>query len=239
MDRNLKFLENLDQEKLDVLSNIIATKGGFTSDLSEDGEYDAEDIELEFRKYGTNTLVNVFGGNQNSYREILEDVADSMDICYSYDDSVKEIESEIIEDVLDKTLDEMSEDEIDDLYSKMTEKMSASEILKLTNEYGSSKAALLIAIYRGGGFASYKLIVIIANGIAKLLLGQGLSLAANSALTFIASKIVGSIGMAITAAWTLYDITSPAKRVIVPVTIMIALFRKQYQYEKRSKRNKK
>ena len=42
---------------------------------------------------------------------------------------------------------------------------------------------LMQLIVKAGGFASYKVAVIVANAVAKCILGRGLSFAANRALT--------------------------------------------------------
>lgn len=85
----------------------------------------------------------------------------------------------------------------------------------------------LVSIFRSGGFASYKLTLIIINAVAKAVLGRGLSLAANASLAKAMSIFAGPIGLAITALWTLIDIAGPAYRVTIPCTIIIAAMRKE------------
>lgn len=76
-----------------------------------------------------------------------------------------------------------------------------------------------------GGFASYKVAVIVANAVARALLGRGLSFAANAALTRWIGVFAGPIGWAVTIAWTALDIAGPAYRVTIPAVIQIAYMR--------------
>jgi uncharacterized protein YaaW (UPF0174 family) len=66
------------------------------------------------------------------------------------------------------------------------------------------------AVIRVAGFAAYRLAVIVANAVARALLGRGLSLAANAALTRTIGVFAGPIGWALTALWTAVDVASPA-----------------------------
>ena len=90
---------------------------------------------------------------------------------------------------------------------------------------GQTGAAILIGLFRAGGFASYKILLTLVNGLAVLVLNRGLSIAANAALTKVASIFTGPIGMALTALWTLSDVVGPAYRVTVPAVIYIAAMR--------------
>jgi uncharacterized protein YaaW (UPF0174 family) len=84
----------------------------------------------------------------------------------------------------------------------------------------------MIALFRAGGFTSYKIVLIIINAIWKLLFGRGLSLAANATIARAASIFAGPIGWAIAGVWTAFDIASPALRVTIPACIYIAGLRR-------------
>ena len=122
----------------------------------------------------------------------------------------------MIEKVLENTWDKMSAEE-------------RAEFLKSAggdfNVKGQTGAAILIGLFRAGGFASYKILLTLVNGLAVLVLNRGLSIAANAALTKVASIFTGPIGMALTALWTLSDVVGPAYRVTVPAVIYIAAMR--------------
>ena len=90
-------------------------------------------------------------------------------------------------------------------------------------------AALQGAIL-GGGFYSYQLAVIIANSVAKALMGQGLTFVANATLTRGLAVFAGPIGWAITGGLTVISLAGPAKRVTIPATIYIASLRQAELY---------
>jgi len=75
---------------------------------------------------------------------------------------------------------------------------------------------------------SYKIAVIVANTIANIILGRGLSLAANATLTRTISIFAGPIGWLITGALTAVDIAGPAYRVTIPAVIQVAFLRQVY-----------
>ena len=78
---------------------------------------------------------------------------------------------------------------------------------------------------RASGFLAYQLAVVVANGVARAVLGRGLTFAANAALTRLLGILVGPVGWAITGAWTAIDLASPAYRVTVPCVVQVAAIR--------------
>ena len=83
---------------------------------------------------------------------------------------------------------------------------------------------------RAAGFVAYQVAVIVANAVAKAVLGRGLSLAANAALTRIIGMFAGPIGWVITGIWTAIDIAGPAYRVTIPCVCHVAYLRLKNQY---------
>jgi len=180
----------------------------------------ADDIAAEIQRYGGNTFSNAFrGGKGVPYIEVLRDAADQLKVTYNDDADAASIESQIQLKVLAKAYEQMSEDE-------------RRELLKELGVNGSSLPATLpVAAIQGairlGGFAAYKLALIVANAIARALLGRGLSLAANAALTRTIGVFAGPIGWAITAVWTLVDLAGPAYRVTIPCVLQVAYMRQK------------
>ena len=122
------------------------------------------------------------------------------------------------------------------IFTDSLDKMSEEELMKLAKEMGVpigrytrfSKQIVInvlqIAIKKSG-FAAYKIAVIVANAIAKALLGRGLSFAANATLTRFVSIFAGPIGWVLMALWTAIDIAGPAYRVTIPCVVQIAYMR--------------
>jgi uncharacterized protein YaaW (UPF0174 family) len=229
-DKHLDLLSKMDNESLDVLVMIITKdKDGKLRD-SEDltlqdryKQYNPDHskywdlIAADYQYFGANTLISAFRRSGVLYEEILTDTCKDMKVNLPKDSSITIKETNLLLKVLETALDEMSIDE-------------RKEFLKNLNYKGTdfSKQAIMTVIQtaiRMGGFASYQLALLVANAMAKQLLGHGLKLAANAGLTRAIGVIAGPIGWAITAAWTAIDMASPAKRITIPATIYIASLR--------------
>ena len=74
---------------------------------------------------------------------------------------------------------------------------------------------------------SYQVAMIVANAVAKALLGRGLALAANAGLARMIGIFAGPVGIAITALLTIPAISGPAFRVTLPAVVQIAAMRQQ------------
>ena len=92
---------------------------------------------------------------------------------------------------------------------------------------------LMQLIVKAGGFASYKVAVIVANAVAKCILGRGLSFAANRALTKALSIFAGPIGWIITSVWMAIDIAGPSYKTTIPCVIHVAMLRQKQKYNVR------
>lgn len=231
-DPDLEFLSNCSSKELDQLVNILTKdpKDGslrLTEELTTNDKYKRyypnhkeywEEIASEIQLFGGNSFVNIFrGGKGVVYREVLCDVCDKMKANYNKNSSTKQIEENLLMKILTQALEEM----------KPHERQELSEELGLgTNFTAQALTASCITIFRAGGFKSYQLTVIIANAILKALIGRGLALGGNVALTRTASILVGPIGWVITGLWTAVDLAGPAYRVTIPAVIEIIYLRK-------------
>ena len=84
-----------------------------------------------------------------------------------------------------------------------------------------------IQLFRSGGFESYKMTLIIANQMSRILLGRGLMFELNTALVKSASLLTGPFALAVTGVWTAIDMSGPAYKVTMPCVIHIAMLRKK------------
>lgn len=181
----------------------------------------ADDITAEIQRYGGNSFSNAFrGGKGVPYIEVVRDVADNLKVNYNKNADAETIEAQIQLKVLEKAYEQMSAEERAELLKELG--------VSITN--GIPAALPVIAVQgaiRMGGFAAYKMALIIANAVAKALIGRGLSFAANRALAQAMKVFAGPIGWAITAVWTLVDLAGPAYRVTIPCVIQIAYIRQK------------
>lgn len=235
MDSDLSFLRQASNEDLDPLVGYILN-AEISESLSDSDEYKCHHpdhrqyvdlIDREIRDFGGNTFANtirsMFGMGHISYEEVVHDVADKMDVKYSRDNSVAAIEDAILLSVLAKAWPQMTEQERKEFYSVADLKVDVPSHIP-----SSVPAIALQAAIRMGGFASYKLAVIVANAVAKFVLGHGFTILTNAAITRSIAVFAGPIGWAITGLWTAIDIAGPAYRVTIPCVIQIAMLRHKY-----------
>lgn len=212
-------LETLVEYLQTKISETLTSSDAYKEHYPEHVMY-ADLIAKEIREMGGNSFANLFRGFQGpSYYEIVCDVADKLKVPYNKNKEVANIEDSILEKILTTALDSMSDDEKRKLLAEMGAKGTAG--------IGGLSTATFLTIFRAGGFYSYQLTLIIANQIARLILGRGLMLATNATLVRTVSVITGPIGWAITGLWTAVDLAGPAYKVTIPCVIHIAMLRKK------------
>ena len=244
-DYELDFLKNCTKEELEPLVGAILgtddngnidRSGRFSSELDntpafathfpDHTKYVNEIIE-EIQKYGGNTIANAWRGTGVSYHEVLCDAADKMKVNFNSAQTTQTIEDQLLAKVLEDAWEKMSEDERKKLIDEAGNVFGA--------KVGGIGAGVLIQIIRMGGFKSYQIALIVANAVAKAILGRGISFAGNIYLTRVLAVLAGPIGWAITAVWTAFDFASQAYRVTIPACIYIAALRKMKDNEKFAK----
>jgi len=236
-DSDLEFLKEIKSEDLnDLVETLVYDKDGekrYAEELSDSNAYKVyypnhtkywEDIVEELQRFGGNSFVNVLRlGEGVLYKEILMDVCDKLKVNYNKKSNVEKIENNLLMKILEDALDKMSD----------AERQELAESIGLKNIQDFSAQAMtgiFQAIFRAGGFKSYQLTLIIVNAILKAILGRGLSLGANAALTRTMAVLTGPIGWVITGLWTAIDIAGPAYRVTIPAVIEISALRQKYLY---------
>ncbi len=230
-DVDLEFLCNCSSEDLDALVTIlIKDKDGssrLTEELTVNDKYKqfAPDhrrywdlIAAELQCFGADTFATlVRGGEGVLYREVLTEVCDKMRVNYNSEAAVELIEMNLLMKVLTDSMEKMTPEDLRELANGLD--------LKTAN---FSKQAVIAAIQAGvnmSGFVAYQVAIIVANAVAKAVAGRGLAVAANAGLARAISVAVGPIGWALTALWTLKDLSGPAFRVTIPSVIQVAFLR--------------
>lgn len=245
-DQLLPLLMVADNDDLAILVDYITDSGAGRITLAADvcnklmvckqvGVYYRSDRKLiadEILAFGGNTFANfyrdirskfsvagLFGGGQKHipYEELVVDVAQSLKATFDASDKVSNIELAILLKVFTQAYNQMSSEERAQLQKELGPEVTLG---------GSLTAATLLA-GKAGGFATYKLALVVANAIAKTLLGRGLTLVANQTLARTMSVALGPVGMALTAIWTLADLASPASRVTIPCVVQLAYMRQK------------
>ena len=235
-DPDLEFLKDVSNGDIDTLVNyLIKDEDGdtrLTEELTQSDVYKRNypnhhaywrEIAAELQCFGANSFMTIFrGGKGVLYKELLCDVCDKMDVNYNSKASVETIEMNLLMKVLTDSMANMSTEDLKEIVEDLN--------LKTTNITPEAITAAIQAGIRFSGFLFYKIALIVANAVAKFILGRGLSLAANAALTRTIGIFAGPIGLIITGLWTALDIAGPAYRVTVPAVIQVAFLRAKMKY---------
>ncbi len=203
---------------LKKLSNGIDSDERFKANPQNPTSY-VDLIADEIRLFGGNTFANLArGGVGVPYKEIVCDVADKLKVSYNKASSVERIETLILQKVFEDSLERLSEEEKEE---------ALKELGVVGIPVGASATIIVQALLKMGGFKSYQIALIVANSVAKFLLGRGLSFAANASLTKALSVFIGPVGWVISSLWMLVDIAGPSYRTTIPCVIHIAALRQK------------
>ena len=230
-DEDLEFLRSMQSKDLNALVEILTGKDGdrrLTEELTANPLYKrfypehieyVEEVMAELQCYGANSFITIFrGGKGVLYREILCDVCDKAKVNYNKKSPVERIEGELLAKILTQAIEKMDMSELESIAKDA--KISTAKGLTKQGAIAATQAAVL-----AGGFGSYQLALIVANAVAKQVLGRGLSLAANAGLTRAIGIFAGPIGWAIMGLWTALDLAGAAYRVTTPAVIQVAFLR--------------
>ena len=235
-DSDLKFLDDVSSSDLEALvETLIKDKNGserLTEELTTNDRYKSHSpdhhhywdlIAAEIQCFGANSLATMLrGGEGVIYKEVLTDACDKMKVNYNKDASVEMIEMNLLMKILTEAMKDMSTDELKEIVEDLN--------LNTTNFTAQAVTVALQGAIKFSGFAAYQVAVIVANAVAKALLGHGLKLATNAALTRAMGVFAGPLAWAITGLWTLVDIAGPAYRVTIPAVIQVAFLRAKMKY---------
>lgn len=234
---NLDFLYRASNDDLRLLCDIVVKDkhGNFrmTEELSSTQTFKRNypnnikemllELVDEFRRFGGNSFANFFRGNGPEYSEILRDVARRNKVSFNKHNSDEQIEQYLLQKLFDDSINGASNDELKEMMKELG--------YPTTNFTRQAAIATLMTAWKAGGFQSYILLVSIVNAVMKFLIGRGLSLAANAAMTRMASIMLGPVGWVLTALWTLLDIAGPAYRVTVPAVIQLSYIRQSVNHQ--------
>ncbi|GAA9710221.1 DUF3944 domain-containing protein [Helicobacter pylori] len=214
----------------DLFDVLVYDKDGekrFTEGLTLSEEYKrhgndyakyAERIAEELQHYGANSFASALRGTGVLYREILCEVCNKLKVNYNKKSDATLIEQNMLSKILERSLEEMDDEEVKEMCDELS-------IKNTDNLNRQALSAATLTLFKMGGFKSYQLAVIVANAVAKTILGRGLSLAGDQVLTRTLSFLTGPVGWIITGVWTAIDIAGPAYRVTIPACIVVATLR--------------
>lgn len=225
-------LRGASDEMLQPLVNYITDKGAgrlaskldgldvFKANPTRPSMY-PDEIASEIQTFGANSIVSTFrGGKGVTYAEIVHDVAGKLKVARTKTMDAAYVEQQILLQVLSQAWNKMTDEERRELL----------DTLGIDYRAGLPSVLPLVAIQAGlelGGFMAYRIALIVANAVARALLGRGLSLGANAALMRVLGALAGPVGWAVTGIWTAVDVASPAYRVTIPCVVQVAAIRQE------------
>jgi len=245
-------LEQADPADLDILVDYITDNGKGRISLNNDvsarlikckerqayTDGDRKLVGKEILAFGGNTLSNVYRdvrrtlstgslldkvlpdtGESVPYEEVVKDVASHLKVAFDKKDDVLIVEDALMRKLMRDAFERMSAEERADILRSL----GVTDLSLM----GAAATAAVIAAGRAGGFATFQLTLIVANALSRALLGRGLPLTVNAAAVRTLGIALGPIAWAVTGAWGLADMASPAYRVTVPCVVQIAYMRQK------------
>jgi len=209
----------ISKEDVRPLIKYLGMKPETLDNKADDARDKAVKIADYLRKQGSNDIATMFrGGTGVQYPEVVIDVGKKLKAKVSDTKSVEKNEEAILFKVFEDALDQMSDSEKRMLFQSMGIR---------EHDYPTGAAAAIVTqlVTRFGGFAVYKSALVVANMVARALLGQGLSFATNAALTRTIGAFLGPIGWIASGLWLAIDLAGPAYRKTVPAIIHVATLR--------------
>ncbi len=225
----LKLLEIIDRSLLMFPEEVrpLAKYLDITSEVripSEPGAKNTKNTALKISNYlremGSNDIATLFrGGDGVEYKEVVQDAAEKVGANPTEGAPAYINEKKLLIKMFADALDTMSEEERRTLFQNLN--LSEGEI-----PIGAAGVLVSqILIRQFGGFAVYQMAVIVANIVSRALLRQGLSVAANAAVTRAVGTFLGPVGWFVSGAWLLVDLAGPAYRKTIPAVLHVAYLR--------------
>ena len=233
-DPLIELLGRATNEELAPLVEILCSKGGemwggvmcqlprtaaYKNNHPNHQEY-VREIAAEIQKFGANTLATQMwrGGKGVPYHQIVIDVAGRVGVK-SGGKSTREIATKLLLEAYETMSLEQRRELL--LSLKIRDR-------KLLMAPGGVEAARLAIQH--SGFAVYMGSMIVANAAAQQLLGHGLSVATNAALTKGIAVFAGPVGLALAVFLGGNALAAPARRVTVPIVLQVAAIRAVHEY---------
>jgi uncharacterized protein YaaW (UPF0174 family) len=232
-DKDLEVLQYANKEMFDVLvRHLTFDKDGLervTSTLKGDAKFTSASDDYrkvwrmvagELQHFGGDTFANLVRGTGVPYKEILIDVCKKIKVKTDFNSDTIKIEQAMIAELMGASWEKMTTEEKEALMSELKIDPKLSE--------QAAKSALMSSIL-AGGFTSYYVSLILANSIAKIIVGKGLQIAATAGFGRLFGLLGGPVGWVISGLLTLPAISGPAFRVTCSAVIQVAAMRQHLE----------
>ncbi|MBB3182281.1 ubiquinol-cytochrome C chaperone family protein [Variovorax sp. Sphag1AA] len=205
-------------------------------------------IEDELRKFGGNSVANVMrsvrdflgglGSNAPAtvtYDEIVRDVAEHLKVKFDKYAGTPQVEEGILKALLVASFEKMAEGDRANLLGELgvvdaldvAKRGAAAATAGAAAAFGATQAAALLSAFAFSRTGGYFMARSVAAASAQALLGRSMFMGTTALLARPIAALAGPIGWAVTGAWALADMASPAYRVTVPCVVQVAYMRRK------------
>lgn len=186
-----------------------------------------EELVRKIRYNGSNDIAYVFRKYEGvEYSEIVKDVAGKLKVKYNIDDDEEIIEGKILVKVLEGFWEKASDEEKEEI-----EELFRNEGFKNMDFKAGFPIAALNALIaaKSADVIIFRLSAIIANDVARQLLGHGLRIVMNQVLSKWIGVFLGPIGWVISGLMVAV-VVGPAYRKTIPTVLQVSYMRQQAKF---------
>lgn len=212
---------------LGATTELLSIEASYKAHAPMHSRY-ADLIGDEIRLFGGNSFANLFRGGGPEYGEIVSDVCSQIKVEIASGEPIAELERKLITKIFQDAWERMGAADREAFFEELRKAGYNGRDFSMAAPIATIMAQIGV---RMSGFFMYRMAIIVANAVAKQILGRGLTFAANAALTRTIGVFAGPIGWAVTAVWTAVDLAGPAYRVTIPCVLHIGYLRQKKMYE--------
>ena len=172
----------------------------------------------QLQEYGTNSIITLArSGRPDAYVNIVRRVCKKMKVDTDNVTDAIDMERRLLQNVCETAIERMSEEELRELAEE-----AGIKAKKLTKQLIAT--AILMAIKKKPQIF-YRVAVYVTTRIMALLGGRAAAAVGTKVVQEAFGIVTGPVGWVLLTAWTVWDIASPAYRVVIPAVLQVAIMR--------------
>lgn len=180
----------------------------------------AEALHKRLCDVSTNDISLLFA-SARTYPEVLAATAEHLKIEVDASAGIVQVEKEILAKLVNDSIEQMDEETREAFFEDLQASVGSSTAFA----FGPGVIFTAQLLGRYGGFLTYRLAVTFANQLARMVIGKGMTFAANAALTRGLSVFLGPVASSLSALWFAYELLGPSYRKMIASVVHIAAIR--------------
>ena len=232
IDHDLEFLNRCSNEDLKQLCDLLTfdKKGRYriSEQLTNSDAYlqnypdnmrgMTAELAEELQKFGTNSIMTlIHDGRPDSYESIVRRVCKKMYIDVTNEDDAVTMERKLLEKICEKSFNNMSNEEL---------RSYAQEAGVFKKDL--SRKALIASLMSALRYCPH-----ILKSVVRRVLAHAISMLGSRAIGMAGLRVTervlgvatGPVGWIVLTAWSVWDLASPAYRIVIPAVLLIAIMR--------------